>query len=229
MPVPVDGLRSSFSRHGCCDGSPINQQKKIMYTSHIQQRGKVSFPEYKGERIYMREFTQRDGLPKDLSRWQPTVDQMLDGIRVDGPIFMMVDQSHISAGSTQRRPGVHIDGYWMPAKMAHGGGGHGGHRIRYWSNDPWVHGVCFDEPEAIILASDVAACRGYAGQYSGIVGDGGDCSGIDLQGLDAINLSAGTAYAGNVSMLHETLPVAHACNRTLVRLNVPGWSPELAP
>lgn len=33
------------------------------------------------------------------------------------------------------------------------------------------------------------------------------------------------AYAGNVSMLHESMPLPTDTLRTLVRINVPGWSP----
>jgi hypothetical protein len=35
-------------------------------------------------------------------------------------------------------------------------------------------------------------------------------------------LESGLAYAGNVTMLHESRPLPVACQRTLVRLNVPG-------
>ena len=55
---------------------------------------------------------------------------------------------------------------------------------------------------------------------------GGDYSHLDLGQLEEVILQPGRVYAGNVSMLHETLPVTQACTRTLVRLNVPGWTPK---
>src|SRR5512144_898315 len=88
--------------------------------SSVQQRGAVRFPEFIGERVYMREFNPRNGLPKDLARWQGTVDAMLDGVDAPGSVFIMIDQGEVKAGQFHRRPGVHVDGYWIPAIHAHG-------------------------------------------------------------------------------------------------------------
>jgi hypothetical protein len=44
--------------------------------------------------------------------------------------------------------------------------------------------------------------------------------------MDEIILDSGRVYAGNVTMLHESIPVPFDCLRTLVRLNVPGWTPQ---
>lgn len=174
----------------------------------------------------MRPFTKADGLPKDLSHWQETVDQMLYGIDAPGPIYIMIDQSEVRAGDPQRRPGVHIDGYWNPGINAHGGS-HRGHRIEASSWDTSGHIIKPSaEKEAIILASDVSACRALHGEFNGEIGDGGDCSGLDLRGLVDIRMQPYTTYAGNVTMLHESLPVEQDCRRTLVRLNVPGWTPQ---
>lgn len=81
------------------------------------------------------------------------------------------------------------------------------------------------EPEALILASNVSACRGWVGPYSGTLGEGGDCSGINFDTLEAFDLEAHRVYAGNVAFIHESLPVQYDVARTLVRLNVQGWEP----
>jgi hypothetical protein len=60
----------------------------------------------------------------------------------------------------------------------------------------------------------------------GLPTDGGECSHIDTTDLQEVVMQAGFAYAGNVAMLHESLPVPMDCLRTVVRLNVPGWSPS---
>jgi hypothetical protein len=99
-----------------------------------------------------------------------------------------------------------------------------------WDTGPkWSTDIGNEEwaPEAIILASDVQACRAYEGEYDGIPSHGGDCSHIDTRGMRETFMRSGVAYAGNVCMLHESLPIAQDCLRTVVRLNVPGWSPEL--
>jgi hypothetical protein len=205
--------------------------------SIVEQRGAVRFPEFTGERVYMREFTQCNGLPDDLSRWQSTIDQMLDGITTNGPIYLMIDQKEVKAGTFHRRPGVHIDGYWIPAKSAHGS------PVPHHSNPPpeprrghitrldgqhghntHLHKVERAQ-EALILASSVAACKAWEGEWFGEIGEGGDCSHIDLSSLTEISLKSHMTYAGNVAMLHASMPIPFDCQRTLVRLNVPGWSP----
>lgn len=197
----------------------------MKHSSIVQQRGQVPFPTFTGERAYMREFTQRDGLPADLIRWQPTVDAMLQGIITEQPIYIMIDQGDVVAGASQRRPGMHIDGYWCAGIQAHGGGG--SHITGSWDTKPnWSH-TNFSKPEALILASDVSACRALVGEYTGEIGDGGDCSHMDLTALASVRLASGYAYAGNVTMLHESLPVSVNTRRTLVRLNVPGWTPSV--
>ncbi len=224
--------------------------------SIIQPRGEVIFPQFKPERIYMREFTKQQGLPFDLARWQPTVDAMLQGIDTSGPIFIMVDAAPVIVGVAHRRPGLHIDGYWSPALKAHSDQGshtsapaQGGHdsdqhvagpKSAHGNNPGPRHGnqppapvpgghiswadAPFDAPEAILLASSVTAARGFIGEFAGCK-DKGDCAGISTHGMEEILLRAGRVYAGNVTMLHESLPVTSDCLRTVVRLNVPGWSP----
>lgn len=215
----------------------------------------VTFPEFLAERIYMREFTKKGGLPQDIKRWQRTVDAMLDGIDAPGPIYLMVDQKEVPAGYTHRRGGVHIDGYWVPAKQAwdqpgpswlyghHGHGGHGfgshiveprsGHRIpgerghRIPVEDTPRHRFADAEwpAEAIVLASDVQGCRAFEGEFDGGIGSGGSCDHIDLSKTNEIVMQPGVCYAGNVTMLHESIPLKQSAKRTVVRLNIPGWSP----
>lgn len=205
------------------------------YRSNVEQRGPVQFPAFTAERIYMREFRQCDGLPKDLARWQPTVDQMLDGIETDGPIYLMVDQGVTQIGKTHRRPGLHIDGYWSP-----GGRDHRGNHIAAmpkWNGDPdwrdningqspWGH-IDLSTPEAIILASDVIGCCAFVGEYdTAHIKEGGAANGVDTFGLQRIVMNPNRAYSGNVGMLHASIPHTAKVQRTLVRLNVPGWEPK---
>lgn len=195
----------------------------MTHQSIIQARGAVTFPTFMAERIYMREIRKAAPLPADLQRWQPTVDAMLDGIDVDGPIYLMVDEGIVGAGQPQRRPGLHVEGYWIAAAQRHGGGG-GGH-CGAWKGDGWA--TCdFSAPEATILASNIRASRALAGQYHGDPREGGACSHLDISDLTEVALQADRVYAGNVAMLHESLPVDVTCMRTLVRLTVPGWEPK---
>lgn len=194
-----------------------------MQLSTIQQRGRVAFPEFTGERVYMREFTKAAGLPADLRRWQETVDAMLDGVDASGPIFLMIDQAPVRVATTHRRPGLHVDGYWRPALQAHGGGGHSHCK-------PGWHFHAGDDAESLILASNVLGCSAYVGHFDGQPGGGGDCGHIDASSLLRVDMEPGRVWAGHtLRMLHEALPVRRDCLRTVVRLNVRGWLPNQFP
>lgn len=209
-----------------------------MLESVLEGRGSVTFPKWRGERVYMQAITPGKPMPNGLGHWRDTVDQMLAGIDAPGPVYLMVDQAIVLPGDTHRRPGVHIDGYWNPGLSTHsnGGGGHGpapSHRPwsrhyptpRHSSGAGSWNTATFEAPEGIILATDVEASRGFVGKYTGPIGDMGDCSQVNLEALMAVPMKAGQVYAGNVNMLHESLPVLGGCQRTVVRLNVPGWTP----
>jgi hypothetical protein len=211
-----------------------------MIESILQQRGEVQFPEHTGERIYMLPFLQKQGLPKEFGRWQPTVDQMMSGIHTDLPVYLMVDQGTVGPDRSHRRPGVHVDGYWRAEGRHTGhrstasshmvdagdwdGGGWGGEELAVGNWDV----IDFSHPEAIILASDVSACAAYLGQYDEQrIGQGGDASKIILDSLNRVELGSNVVWAGNVGLLHESLVYPETVNRTLVRLSVPGWTPQI--
>lgn len=204
--------------------------------SLIQKRGRVHLPKFNGDRFHMIEFFKGAALPAEVKRWQSTVDQMLIGVDVEGPMYLMVDQSFVKAGTPQRRPGLHIDGYWHKELSAHGGGSHrsikadgrhGGHSAHsgkegwdFISRDPkdeW-------DPEPLLLVSNISACAAYVGEYFDFPKEGGDCSHIDASKMDKVVLEPDTVYAANVTCLHESLPVPVDCLRTIVRINVPNWA-----
>lgn len=204
--------------------------------STVQQRGNVKFPEFMAERVYMREFTKIGGLPADLSRWQNTVDAMLDGIDAPGPIYIMVDQAEVCSGGNHRRPGVHIDGWWNPSLSAHGHP-HPGHYHRPYEPEPRPHHIHAArhghivgeqyKPEALILATDVMSSYAYIGEWTGVSCEGGDCSHVDTSRMLRAEIEPGKVWAGDtMAFLHEAVPLRKTAKRTLVRLNVPGWIPN---
>lgn len=199
--------------------------------SSVWMGGAVHFPEWQGERVYMVPFKQSKGLPVTLSRWQDTVDEMLDGIKTDKDIYLMIDQGIVKAGQTHRRPGPHIDGYWMP------GVGHGHINPKFAGHDnPYRgHGIPKEGPgrhgapshfhdkgrnELILLASNITGAKAYLGDYDGEFGSGGECN-FDLGGMRTINMLGGVSWIGDIYTIHESLPHEEDGLRTLVRLNVP--------
>lgn len=196
-----------------------------MRLSTVQQRGVVPFPAFLGERIHMRAFTKSAGLAPELRRWQPTIDAMLDGIDVDGPIYLMVDQAAVPAGDAHRRPGVHVDGYWQASSQGHK------HNFEPEPADPppadrhVVERQYVAHAETILLATDLFGCVAHAGAYDGLPAEGGDCAHIDIAKMDRVELEPGRVWAGDaVEMLHESIAARRAGLRTVVRLNVPGWA-----
>lgn len=170
--------------------------------SEMHKGSVVTFPEFTGERIYMQPFMKVDGevlLPSKLSRWIPTVTAMLKDIDTTQRMFLMIDQSPVEPGKSHRRPGPHIDGNWSDKAS-----------------------TVFDSSELLILASDVEGCAAYIGSYeASYIDAGGDCSRVPLDGFKRVKCKAGFAYIGTVATIHESIPIKKACNRTLVRINVP--------
>ncbi len=223
--------------------------------SFILATNSVQFPEPTNLRAYMVPFFQTVGLPLHLAHYQATVDAMLVNIKTDLPIYIMIDEGEVTLGLSQRRRGLHIDGYWNAAGKwdpkpdrwgpvplsAHGGQQQPSHHhprpghapLVPESHAPQRHSsqasswetATFEAPEGIILASTMQAARGFVGDYEGPVKDGGDCAHIDVSGMIELPMLANTVYAGNVCCLHESLPVTQDGYRQLVRLNVPGWTP----
>ena len=210
------------------------------FQSECRKIGQVFFPEFTGERVYMRPFKIKHGLPSDLKRWQTTVDCMLKDIYTDEDIFIMIDQGIVQAGSTHRRGGPHIDGHWCPQVASHGTPSHHRDSIpetpseRHNGQPPRTHNTAVSNnshgywnldnfrDEALILASNISACYGYVGEIKGNPKEGGDCSHLDLSRMTKIRLKANVAYSGNVTFIHESAHVTKNCERTLVRLNIPG-------
>lgn len=200
----------------------------------------VQFPEFTGERVYMREFIPRNGLPKDLERWQPTIDAMLVGVNAPGSVYLMIDQAEVKAGNYHRRPGLHVDGYWYASGHAPIPRHNPIPSPKFPLHPPAHHPTpanpehhstlrhsMVGSSEAIILASNVEGCEAFNGEWDGIAGSGGDCSAITTNGLKQIRMRADVTWLGETGvMLHSSLALSANALRTVVRLNVPGWYPN---
>lgn len=69
------------------------------------------------------------------------------------------------------------------------------------------------------------ACRAWNGLFDHTVMEGGNCDHVNINELEELMLKPNTVYVGNVTMLHESLPVSKDTMRTVIRLNVPGYNP----
>lgn len=195
-----------------------------IHNSVVSNVGVINFPKFRPERIYMHKFYKKSGLPVEYRHWQDTVDQMLDKVDVDEPIYLMVDSAFVKANQTHRREGRHIDGYWVSGSHStHGGlSTHSSHGSSIQHKDNWSNAK-LNTPEALILASNQTASRGFIGDWSGVIGDGGSCENIDITNMQEILLEKNNIYISNVGFIHESIPVKEDCERTLIRLNVKNW------
>lgn len=185
--------------------------------SRINEIGEVCFPVFTGERLYQVPFKKEVPLPVELSRWQPTVDAMLQGIDTEEEMYLMVDQGEVGEGSTQRREGAHIDGNWIVGENAHTTG----HQVMMWDTGGGRWNTKNLETGGIILAADRDGATVYEGTVDGVVGEGGDCSHLDLSNTKQRMLEPNKAYLGNVTMIHESMPSKKSGKRTLVRITLP--------
>lgn len=190
-----------------------------MLNSQAHRGTTVPFPAFTGERVYMLEFTKAQGLPHELRRWQPTVDAMLSDVRADPNdlIYITLDQKTVQAGRTHRCPGAHVDGNWIAAIQAHGGGGGhiqaGGHKGGKWN--------AVGRSDVLMLASDFAGCESLEGLVHGHPNEKGGVDHLDLSGLRSVVMAPNVNWFGDaLTWIHRPLLMPKPVDRTLVRLNI---------
>lgn len=172
--------------------------------SVIKLGEKISFPCFTHERAYMIPF-KKNNIPKKYSRWEKTINTMLKGIDTNDTIYLTIDQKTVNKGNTHRREGPHIDGNYID---------------NGWDTGP-TWNTKNNDYGGIILASDKIGCKAYEGIFDGTIGEGGDCSNIDLSNAKISILQPYQIYIGNVTMIHETIPALETQKRTFVRLTLP--------
>lgn len=131
----------------------------------------------------------------------------------DGEAYLTVDEKHLAPGDTQRKPGPHIDGYYIKGRLYWGGGGGG-----------WNHN-CNVVPDkmAVIVASSAPLCKIWEGTFAGVPKDDGDCSHIINPSDDqfARIFPANEAYLLSKECIHESLPAPEMMSRSFMRIALP--------
>eukprot|EP00929_Paragymnodinium_shiwhaense_P073861 TRINITY_DN37743_c0_g1_i2.p1 TRINITY_DN37743_c0_g1~~TRINITY_DN37743_c0_g1_i2.p1 ORF type:complete len:314 (+),score=38.75 TRINITY_DN37743_c0_g1_i2:94-1035(+) len=104
------------------------QIKPEMYPAHVddqtmsyKSRGTVKFPEPSDINVNMLPFRMgdMDSLPADLERYWPLIEACGLESQERGKVgYLTIHESHVKAGTTQRRPGIHIE---SPGTMKVGG------------------------------------------------------------------------------------------------------------
>jgi hypothetical protein len=173
--------------------------------STIEEFARVKLPSFTGLRIMMMPIRLNDvrTIPKMLGGWRDVVIRLTELCRMwSGVGYITIDEAHVKAGETHRRPGMHVDGdLW-------GGGG------------PWAR-------NGMLLVSSHAGCRGWHQDFGGAPGEDGDCSHLADQcdPLAEVVMQPGVVYHCNPTAVHESMLMTQDTARQFCRLSMPSDAP----
>lgn len=183
-----------------------------MLNSNFTTLVAVALPTAELERqYYMHGFdVQKPSAPAGFEDYLPVIQSLIDASGVtEGIGYLTVDEKLLKAGETQRKPGPHVDGCYVPLVRAwgHGGGG-------------WNHN-CNIIPGRmpVIVASNFAACKAWPGQFDAEPKSDGDLSHLDLG--EGVLLEPNMGYLLSPDCIHESLPMPHDVARTFIRIALP--------
>lgn len=88
-----------------------------MLISEYRDLGSVVLPVWKGRQKYMHSFDTRAPVAAEgIEDYQPIALELCRRAGHSGVVHMTVDEKIIPAGMSQRRPGAHVDGRFIPAQ-----------------------------------------------------------------------------------------------------------------
>jgi hypothetical protein len=130
-----------------------------------------------------------------------------------GKAYMTVDEKIVQPGRSQRRPGPHVDGQFLPESASWGHDGGGG----------WNH-ICNNVPMArmpVIVAASAVGCRVWDGDFDAQPAPDGDLSHIvDRLGEGEI-VPAGMGYLLSPDCVHESMVFEAPTQRSFLRIALP--------
>jgi hypothetical protein len=174
----------------------------------------VKFPEYADRQKYMHTFdASNPHMEKGFEGYLEPVSKLLLAAGIhSGECHMTVDEKIIDPGMSQRRPGPHVDGCFMPAKNAWG------------HTTGWLHN-CNDlgigkslKRMAVIVASTVSGCRAWKGSFAGTPKDDGDLSHISGQLGEGEVLPANQGFLLSPDCVHESMKFDRPTKRQFLRI-----------
>ena len=167
----------------------------------------VNFPAFEGRQKYMYTFPEDLRTITDplLKVYEGLAEKALSFIPNLKAVHMTVDEKVVKEGWSQRKPGPHVDGRFMPEEMR-------------WSHRPgWAH-YCNSIPVdrmPVIVAANVPGCVVYEGVFEGEPKSDGDLSHLDL-GRGRL-LEANKAYLLSADCIHESIVFDVDTERSFVR------------
>lgn len=135
---------------------------------------------------------------------------------VRGIAHMTVDEKIVAAGMSQRRPKPHVDGVFMPERMAWGG--HPSPGWNHYCNDIAAGPV---RRMPVIVAASAPGCRAWRGLFEGQPASDGDLSHIQKDLGDGEVLLANVGYWLSPDCVHESMIFDRPTQRTFLRIALP--------
>lgn len=183
-----------------------------MLNSNYRPLGPVELPAMMGRQFYMHGFDiANPKMPKGFEDYrEPVVSLCKAAGAHEGTAYMTIDEKIVGAGMSQRRPGPHVDGCFMPALSRWGGGG-------------WAHGcnrVPFERMPVIVAAS-VAGCKVFEGQFNGEPTDTGDVAHFSDQLPEGTVVPANEGFVLSPDCVHESMIFDEPTPRTFLRIALP--------
>jgi hypothetical protein len=177
-----------------------------MLNSHFKPLIDISLP-YKGRQLYMHSFNiDNPTMLEGFEDYYDTVISLLKASgRSQGVAHMTVDEKIIPAGMSQRRPKPHVDGHYTGTHWGHGGWGH-----------------CQELPRmAVIVASSVAGCKAWEGQFEAQPKNDGDLTHIEHELGTGVILPPNVGYLLSPDCIHESMIFNEPIQRTFLRIALP--------
>ena len=180
----------------------------MMPQSRYMDLGQVTLPPFGGRQLHMHQVDpQAPAMPDGYRDYDEIIRDICQraGAR-SREAFVTLDESTVRAGNPQRRPGVHVEGCWLPELQKWG----------QWRqrDETGLAG----RRMSVITAASAAGCVAYEGDFSGTPQDDGDLEEIRAELGDGTLLRPNRAYLLSPDCIHESVTVNQDVERTFLRV-----------
>lgn len=212
-----------------------------MLRSYSKELNYVHIPTFTGK-VTMLPFDLADATLKNIpNQFIDLVKKMISSLpELKGIAYLTIDGKEILPGNSHRKPGIHIDGNFIPQgenlswKATGGGGWKVGNNGDNQSKKEFEEAY-LSKTGGMLITSTYPLCKGWNGEFDGKPEKGGNCSLFHLHPKLALNvqpdkgflLKPNVVYYGTSQFVHQSLVTSKKVHRTLVRITLPHDYPPL--
>lgn len=198
----------------------------MTFASRVCDLGPVDLPPFRGIRVLLMPFHLHDPvgtMPPALAEWAGAVESLVERApHREGTGYLTVDEVLVEAGTTHRRPGIHVDGVGPDDDLHRSFGG-----MAIWGPSSWAPPGEGEFAGGMVVASSHMGCRAWNQEFAGYPGPDGECAHLAEQCDPAheVPMMAGRAYWCGGLAVHEPLPLPVETRRQFVRISMPSGLP----